>query len=379
LEKDFADYPLLSTAANAPEIMVFDSVQSRTKPEFRLFQKAGVSAAVAIPLRVNDRPLGLLCFATWSREAIAAEETELLTTIAQYLATAVDRENTNHQLRKATNQLTNHAQLLEEKVAEPTSQLQETISELETFSYTLAHDLKAPIRALTGYCQVLLEDYAEALPDGAKRIVKRLGRISQRMETLTRELLKFTRVSRQNIILSAVEIAPIIEEILNLRDPAVRQAITLRSPLHAVRANPALLQHVISNLVDNAVKFVEAGRAPNISIYTEVMAHFSPNTRSRSLLFSSTEPSLTKSVTKPLELSARQIRIWVVDEGIGIPIEAHQKIFGIFERGATAEAYEGTGMGLAIVARAVQRMSGTCGVESEPKKGSRFWVQLPAA
>ena len=370
---------MLSAAVDAPEIMVFNSVQSRTKPEYRLLQKAGVSAAVAIPLRVNDRPLGLLCFATGSREVIAAEETELLTTIAQYLATAVDRENTNHQLRKATNQLTNHAQLLEEKVAERTSQLQETISELETFSYTLAHDLKAPIRGLTGYCQVLLEDFAERLPDGAKLIVKRLVRISQRMETLTRKLLKFSHVSRQDVILSAVEIEPIIEDLLNLRVPAVRQAITLRFPLHPVRANRALLQHVISNLVDNAVKFVEPGTPPKISIYTEVMTHFSPNTRSRSLLFSSTEPSLAESATMPPELPSKQIRIWVVDEGIGIPTEAHQKIFGIFERGVRAEAYEGTGMGLAIVARAVQRMSGTCGVESELRKGSRFWVQFPAA
>ena len=80
-----------------------------------------------------------------------------------------------------------------------------------------------------------------------------------------------------------------------------------------------------------------------------------------------------------MEPPPKHIRIWVLDEGIGIPSEAHQKIFSIFERGATSATYEGTGMGLAIVARAMQRMGGACGVESEVGKGSRFWLELPAA
>jgi signal transduction histidine kinase len=174
-----------------------------------------------------------------------------------------------------------------------------------------------------------------------------------------------------------VEIEPIIEDLLALRPAAVRQAITICGPLHAVRAQKDLLQQVLSNLVDNAIKFVNPQTQPKISIHTEVVSHSSPSIRSGHLLFSSTESGRVEAGAA--EAASKQVRIWVVDEGIGIRPELHQKIFGIFERGVNAGTYEGTGMGLAIVARATQRMGGSCGLESEPGKGSRFWVELPAA
>jgi signal transduction histidine kinase len=98
------------------------------------------------------------------------------------------------------------------------------------------------------------------------------------------------------------------------------------------------------------------------------------------LVFSSTQSGNPAAESEPFTAknSSERIRIWVQDEGIGIPPEAHQKIFGIFERGVPSDKYEGTGIGLAIVSRATQRMGGTCGVESEPGKGSRFWIELAA-
>ncbi|HZM03309.1 MAG TPA: HAMP domain-containing sensor histidine kinase [Candidatus Saccharimonadales bacterium] len=379
LAKEFADYPLLASVAQSREMVVIDSIQARQQPEYAPLKKAGASAAIAIPLFANERPLGLLCFASWSRESIATEESDLLTTIAQYLATAVDRENTNRQLQRAREELQSHAQLLEKKVEERTARLQETISELETFSYTLAHDLKAPLRGMIGYCQILLEDFGGILPPEAHNIVERLARTPRRMEALIKDLLQFSDISRQEIVLSRVEIEPVIDDILALRAPGVRQATTIRTPLQPVRAHLTLLQQVLANLVDNAIKFVHPKTQAKITIFTEVVSHSSPSTRSQPLLFNSTETAPPGSSDSPLEITPKGVRIWVVDEGIGIPIEAHQKIFGIFERGAFAERYEGTGMGLAIVARATQRMGGTCGVESKPGHGSRFWIELPAA
>ncbi|HEX3720467.1 MAG TPA: ATP-binding protein [Verrucomicrobiae bacterium] len=376
-EKDFADYPLFSKVAQSSEVAIFDSVQSRAEPEYAPLKKAGVSAAVAIPLFVNERPLGLLCFATWSRESIAREESDLLMTIGQYLAIAVDRERTNRQLQKATEQLADHAQLLEQRVEERTARLQDTISELEMFSYTLAHDLKAPVRGMMGYCKILTEDFGGALPPAASAIVQRLARTPRRMEELIQSLLEFSKVSRREVVLSRVEIEPIIEDLLALRPAAVRQAITICGPLHAVRAQRDLLQQVLSNLVDNAIKFVNPETQPKISIHTEVVSHSSPSIRSGHLLFSSTES--TQVEPGAAEAASKLVRVWVADEGIGIRPELHQKIFGIFERGVNAGTYEGTGMGLAIVARATQRMGGSCGLESEPGRGSRFWVELPAA
>jgi signal transduction histidine kinase len=378
-EKDFLSCPFTAlVTAETHKILLLDSVQKHPEPSYAVLKKAGVSAAVAIPLFAEGRNLGLLCFTTWSRESVPTEETDVLTTIGQYLATALDREQARHLLQKAKEQLSEHAQLLEEKVQERTSRLQETISELETFSYTLAHDLKAPVRGMTGFCDVLLEDYRDQLSPGAANVVTKLARASRRMETLTRDLLEFSKISRQEINLERVEIEPLLDDLIGLRLPEVRKAITIESPLHPVLAQKALLQQVLSNLVDNAIKFVPANSDPKVRICTEIVAQSSPNTRLGPLLFSSVGKKSGRSVSEEGKPNNR-VRVWIKDEGIGIHHEAHQKIFGIFERGVSSPAYEGTGIGLAIVARAMQRMGGTCGVESEPGKGSQFWIELPAA
>jgi len=380
LEPEFTQCPFRGVlSAKSEDICVLSSVQTRVEPELSALKKAGISAAVVIPLVANEHDLGVLCFSTWTHESIATDELELVKKIGQFLATALDRERTNRQLHHAKERLSDDARLLEKRVHERTVRLQEMVSELETFSYTIAHDLREPVRGMSGFCEILLEDFADDLPDEAKAIVQRIARASSRMESLTHDLLEFSKVSQQEIALSPVEIEPIIEELAVLRPPGVRHAITVRAPLLRVRAHHELLQQVFSNLVDNAIKFVHPGATPRITIYTELVSQASPNLRSRALVFSSTELAPTEALTAPVEASVRSIRIWVADEGIGIAPEIHQKIFGVFERGVHSEPYEGTGIGLAIVARAVQRMRGTCGVESAVGKGSRFWLELPAA
>lgn len=378
-EKDFIHCPFLSLMpARSEEMVVLNGIAKQSGAESKIYQAAGISAAVVMPLVANERNLGMLCFATGSRESILPEEADLVKTIGRYLATAIDRENANRLLHNAKEQLSQHSKLLEKRVEERTGRLREIISELETFSYTVAHDLRAPVRGTTSYCQVLIEDFADQMPAEAKRIVEQIGKISGRMEMLTRDLLEFSRVSRQEIVMSPVEIQPIIEGLAMLQIPSVREAVTISSPLHSVRAHEALLQQVLANLIDNAIKFVPPDTIPKITISTELVFRGAPNTRLRTLEFSSTE---SWSVSGSAELTVpafNQVRIWVRDEGIGIPREVHQKIFGIFERGQSSERYPGTGIGLAIVARAVQRMGGTCGVESEVGKGSGFWIDLPA-
>jgi signal transduction histidine kinase len=321
----------------------------------------------------------VLCFATGTRTQILPEESDLVRTIAQYLCTALDRENTHQQLRKAKEALSEHSQFLEKRVQERTLRLQETISELETFSYTIAHDLRAPVRSMNGYCEVLIEDFGEQLPLEAREVVGKISRASTHMETLTRDLLEFSRVSQQEVALSQVNLESVVEDVVALLFPALRQSITVSAPMYPVLGHKGLLHHVFSNLIDNAVKFVQPNAAPKVTISSEIVSHSSPNTRSGTLIFSSTKSTPHDTEFFAPKQSPKQVRIWVRDEGIGIPPEAHQKIFGIFERCVPSELYQGTGIGLAIVARAIQRMGGTCGVESEPGKGSRFWIELPAA
>ncbi len=222
MDKDFANYPLLAAVADSPDSVVFNALEKESDPAYALLKQSGATAAIAIPLVVNRRNIGLLCFATGTREIVTPDESDLLATIAQYLATAVDRENTNLQLQKAQQELFDHSQLLEKKVHERTSRLQETISELETFSYTVAHDLKAPVRGMSGYCEVLLEDFGERLPQGAGLVIKKLLRSSRRMEALIQDLLAFTRISREDVTLAPIEIEPLLEDVLALRAPGAR-------------------------------------------------------------------------------------------------------------------------------------------------------------
>jgi signal transduction histidine kinase len=360
--------------AQISSVASFKSIQSNENPGFEMLRKAGISAAVALPLLADNRPLGLLCFGTCSRSEITSSEIDLLSTVAQYLAISVERERINFLLQKAKQQISDHALLLEKKVEERTANLREIISELEIFSYTMAHDLKAPVRAMLAYCQILTDEFAEALPPDATAIIHRLESPARRMETLIADLLKFSKVSRQEMVLSRVELEPVLADILALRDLDTRQAVTVVHPLHAVLGQRDLLHQALVNLIDNAVKFVAPGTQARVTVRSERTSGLSPSTRETTLLFSSREPAAHQA-----SRSGEFVRIWVSDEGIGVPPELHQKIFGIFERGVGNNAYEGTGMGLAIVARAIQRMGGTCGLESAPGKGSRFWVDLPAA
>ena len=339
-----------------------------------LSQRIGIRACVVLPLLVDDRPLGALCFGTRSRAALLEGEPGLLSTIAQYVAVAIHREGTALQLHAAQLQLREYAQGLEKKVSERTERLLGIIAELETFSYTLAHDLRAPIRALTGYCEVLVEDFSTAIPEDANRIISKLANSCQRLDVLTKDLLEFSKVSRQEVKLSAIDVEAVVSDVISMSSALPDGSIAVCKPLYSVVANRTLLQQCLSNLLDNAVKFTKPGTLPKIVLSTELVT----TAESRAQKMTPFNNPLIRSETVALEESpSRRVRIIVEDNGIGVPEEDQQKIFGIFDRGSAPAGYEGTGIGLAIVARAMQRMGGTCGVKSETGAGSRFWLEFP--
>jgi len=238
---------------------------------------------------------------------------------------------------------------LEEEVGKRTAELQKTVSELEAFSYSISHDLRAPLRSMRSFAQILVRTTRDKLDPKAADYLDRIMAGAERLDRLIQDVLTYSRVGRGNMELEPVELENLVRTIIR-EHPSLEAAqgrIILKEPLHNVRAHKASLSQCISNLLTNAVKFIPPGRTPRVQVRTEA----------------------NNSI----------VRLWVEDNGIGIPEIHRERIFGMFQRTPEAEKYEGTGIGLAIVRRAVEAMGGHAGVESEPGQGSRFWVELPAA
>lgn len=228
-------------------------------------------------------------------------------------------------------------------------ELREANEQLEAFSSSVSHDLRAPLRTLHGFAQVLIQDYGPKLDECARVYLEKMRASALQLDRLTRDLLAYSRIGREQMEPESVELKPLLDTIVSMngafQPPAAE--VSVAPELRAVRANSTLLGQCLSNLLNNAVKFVAPNTKPQVRVRTE------PN--------------------------GEKVRIWVEDNGIGIDPAYHQKVFGIFERVGNVSAHEGTGIGLAIVAKAVHRMGGECGVESNLGAGSRFWIDLPPA
>jgi signal transduction histidine kinase len=225
--------------------------------------------------------------------------------------------------------------------------LQESNAALDAFAYTVSHDLRAPLRSMQGFSKALLEDFGPELGDTGRDYATRVVAAAARMDELIQDLLAYSRLSRTDIALTDVPLDETVDVILQRMSGVIgdRQAtIKVDRPLPTVKAHRATLQQTLINLVNNALKFMPAGRSPEIRIRTEPRDD--------------------------------RVRIWIEDNGIGIAPEHHERIFRVFERLHGAETYPGTGIGLAIVKKGIERMEGQVGVQSAAGEGARFWFEL---
>jgi PAS domain S-box-containing protein len=277
------------------------------------------------------------------------------------------RHQAEESLRLAREALEVYAQQLERKVSERTTQLRETVAGLEAFSYSLSHDMRASLRAIHTFTEITLANSAQKLGAEDAGLLRRVLAAAVRMERMVRDVLAFSRVSREELKLESVDVESLILDLVvhlpELQTPQAR--IKVESPLLPVKGHRASLIQCFSNLLGNAVKFVAPGVRPDVRIWTESLRRLTPPAGS---------PQETATSNSQPESPA--VRLWVEDNGIGIEPEALGKIFDIFQR--LHSEYEGTGIGLAIVRKAVERMGGVVGVLSEPGIGSRFWIELPA-
>uniref|UniRef100_C6E960 histidine kinase n=1 Tax=Geobacter sp. (strain M21) TaxID=443144 RepID=C6E960_GEOSM len=237
---------------------------------------------------------------------------------------------------------------LEKRVAERTAQLQEMNEELDSFAYSVSHDLRAPLRAMRAFAGILLEEEQSE----AERVayLKRIQGAAEGMERLIQDLLAYSRVGRQELVLQRVSLDEVLADAakqLDLTSGGKSYRLEVQDHLPDVVGHHTVLVQVVLNIMGNAIKFVPKGVVPALEVWADEMDG--------------------------------ECRLNIADNGIGIAPEHQERIFKIFERLHGIESYPGTGIGLAIARKAVTRLGGRIGVESLEGEGSRFWIELKKA
>lgn len=387
-ESSQAGYTLRS---HEPVIVRDLSTETRFSGPPLLLQHHVVSGISTIIEGRDGHPYGVLGVHSTRYQNYSPDDVNVVQAVANLLADAIARAAAEQEI----NQLNI---TLEQRVAERTRQVQEANKELEAFSYSIAHDLRAPLRSIQGFSLALLEDYGEQIDELGQEYMQRMISSAEHLDTLIQDLLDYSRLGRAEIQLRPVALSVSVESVLHeleLDIQAKQAEITVRSPLPFVLAQRNVLNQVLINLIGNSLKFTADDVVPHINIWAETIT-----TPSASTLTSTIEPSQSLESRSPLleaEVGSKRqarshlqstnpsptdsypnqwIRLWIEDNGIGIEPQYQERIFRAFERLHGVEAYPGTGIGLAIVHRGVTRMGGCVGLESEPGQGSRFWIEL---
>jgi PAS domain S-box-containing protein len=351
LRLEAKDYPRYFAALEESRVVAAQRtfIDPRTS-EFTVgyLEPNGITSMMDVPVRIHGMLAGVLC-----HEHVGPvrdwppQDQDFASSVSDRISVSLEAE----ERRKAEEEIHRLNESLEMRVAARTTQLRETNEELETFTYSVSHDLRGPLRAMCGLSQILLEDYpGRPLDPEGLDCLSRIGQAACRMDRLIQDLLHYSRLSRSEISLERTDLQEVLTSILEAMDSEIQgrnARVLVEEPLPGIRADRILLEQALTNLVSNALKFMPPGAAPEVRIRAGV--------------------------------SNGTVRLSVIDNGIGIAPEHQARLFRIFERLHAETEYPGVGIGLALVRKAVDRMGGKAGVDSSPGRGSRFWIELPAA
>jgi PAS domain S-box-containing protein len=250
--------------------------------------------------------------------------------------------------KKAELELERYQKHLEELVKERTQALEQSNAELEAFAYSVSHDLRAPLRAMHGFSTALKEDYCDKLDEKGKEYADRILSASKNMDKLIQDLLMYSRLTTSEFEMDILGLDRTLNEAMTQMEAEIKEKnadIQVKKPLPEVVGNPTTLILILGNILNNAIKFHAPGKRPKVKIWAKE--------------------------------KDGMVRLYIKDNGIGIDPKYGEKIFRVFERLHGKNHYPGTGIGLAIVKKGVERMGGSVGFKSTLGKETTFWIDLP--
>ncbi len=323
----------------------------------QIVRELGLSAAMTVPLTVHGQTLGAVSFvAAKLGRRYTSDDLELATELARRAAIAVDNARLYREAQRLNDEL-------EQRVVERTAQLEASNKELEAFSYSVSHDLRAPLRAVDGFSRILLEEHAPQLAPEAQRYLQLVRNNTLQMGRLIDDLLTFARLSRQPLQKQTVAPVDLMRQCwqeLHSEQEGRRVEISI-GDLPTCQADPALLKQVWINLLANALKFTRKREVARIEVGSIPIS----------------DPRLQiADFQSEVSDTGSKIVYFVCDNGVGFEMQYADKLFGVFQRLHRASEYEGTGVGLAIVQRIIHRHGGRVWAEAQVDRGAKFYFTI---
>ena len=307
----------------------------------------GFASFAALPIKVQGKVAGTFCI--FSNEVCFFDELEisLLDELATDISFALEYIHIESEHKRAEKEIYKLNEELEQRVIDRTSLLESANKELEAFSYSVSHDLRAPLRAISGFSQILMQDYKDSLDEEGRKLCSLVVNNASRMGQLIDDLLEFSHVGRSDISHAIIK----MEDLVNQVFAELSQDLKKENLNFSVQKIPdcvgdiTLIRQVWTNLLSNAIKYSSTREHPVISV--------------------------------GFEQKNAEIVYYIKDNGVGFDMQYADKLFGVFQRLHSAKEFQGTGVGLAIVQRIIRRHLGKVWAVAEVENGATFYFSIP--
>jgi PAS domain S-box-containing protein len=342
---------MLEEIAAAKEIVIVEDAQTDARVNREIVTRMGNRTIVNVPIILFDRHLGSVGMGTFGDEGVRVPteaEQRYLMALASHMAVAFDRIHLVSERVRAEQETRRINRELEQRVADRTARLEEANRELEAFAYSVSHDLRAPLRHIYAFLDLLKRKIASSLDDQGRHYMDVISDSARRMEVLIDDLLSFSRMGRKEMATTEIDLEALVREVAAEFEPETRnRAVQWRvAELPVVTGDRAMLRIALINLISNAVKFTRP--------------------RPQAVIEIGSQPA-----------GEDEVVLFVRDNGVGFDMQYVDKLFGVFQRLHGPTEFEGTGIGLANVRRIVQRHGGRTWAEGKVDGGATFYLSLP--